>query len=208
MALTRTSLSAACTASDKRLAITSTSTGFPGVGILGTRQLLQVDGEYMLIDQVVSSGVVDVAMRGYNGTTATAHAILAGVTTSSSALDFFGVPVGAVDSRPPYVDDIVTYGASGAIAIPTKNTTIEISKATVAAMTIVAPAADQDGLRLTITSVTGTAHTVTGVALLADGVTGSPHSTATYAAAVGASMTLEACNSLWNVIALQGVTVA
>ena len=207
MALTRTSLSAACTSSQKRLAVTSTSAGFPGVGILGTRQLIQIDGEYMILDQLVASGVIDVAMRGYNGSVAAAHNALAGLTTSANSTDFEAVPSGFTNNRPPPVDDIVTYSVSGAIAIPTKNTTVEISKAGIALMTIAAPPADADGLRLVITSTTGSAHTVTGVALLADGASGSPHSTATYVA-IGSSMTIEACNSLWNVTALQGVTVA
>ncbi len=98
------------------------------------------------------------------------------------------------------------YSASGAI-VPAAGCAV-ITKATAAAMTLAAPTQAQDGAVLVITSRVGTAHTVTGVALLADGASGAPHSTATYVAAVGASMTLLACNQLWNVIALQNVSVA
>lgn len=203
MSLTRTSTAAAVTAGQiKGLSITSTSSGFPAVGVLGSRQVMQIDGEKMLIDQVVASGVVDVLMRGYDGTVAAAHDILAPVITSSAAADFAGVPAGGVDSRPPYVDDVVTVGQNGAIAVPTKNTTFLLTKATaLSSTTLAAPAKDQDGLRLTFTNQTAAAHVITATSLLADAVSGSPHSTATFAAFIGASLTLVADNGLWNVTA-------
>lgn len=203
MSLTRTSLSAAITASQlQQIGITSTASGFPTAGVLGSRQIMQIDGEKMLIDQVVASGVVNVLMRGYDGTVAAAHDILAPVITSSVAADFAGVPTGGVDSRPPYVDDIVTVGQNGAIAIPTKNTTFLLTKATaLASTTLAAPGKDQDGLRLTFTNQTNAAHVITATSLLADGVTGAPHTTATFGAFIGASLTLVADNGLWNVVA-------
>ncbi len=93
-------------------------------------------------------------------------------------------------------------------AIPVFTGTVKITKATAALCGIVAPTAAQDGTTLVITSATDAAHTVTGVALIADGVTGSPHSTATFAAFKGATITLMACNQLWNVVSSTGVTVA
>ncbi len=208
MALTRTSTSAAITANQvTNLGITST-TGFPAVGTVGTRQLMQIDGEFMLVDQVVASGVVNVLQRGYNGTAAVAHDILAPVITSSNPQDFVAVAVGAVDSRPPYVDDQFNVGQNGAIPVPVKNTTYLLTKATaLASTTLAAPAKDQDGLRLVFTSATAAAHVITATTLLADAVSGSPHTTATFAAFIGASLTVEAANGLWNVIASVGVTI-
>ncbi len=59
------------------------------------------------------------------------------------------------------------YDASGALAPQAQNAIIR--KATAALMTLAAPTApDQDGDLLIITSQTAAAHTVTGVALLAD----------------------------------------
>lgn len=209
MALTRTSLSLACTAGQvKGLAITSTSSGFPAVGVIGSRQVMQIDGEKMLIDQVVASGVVDVLQRGYDGTVAVAHDILAPVATSSAASDFAAVPAGGVDNRPPYVDDIVTVGQNGALPVPTKNTTFLLTKASaLASTTLAAPGKDQDGLRLTITSQTAAAHVITATSLIGDGVSGSPHSTATWAAFIGATLVLEACNGIWNEVSSIGVTI-
>jgi hypothetical protein len=76
-----------------------------------------------------------------------------------------------------------------------------ITKATAAAIVLVAPSKAQDGLTLVFTSLTAAAHVITATTLLADAVTGSPHTTATFAAFIGASLTLQAQNGLWNVIA-------
>jgi hypothetical protein len=69
-----------------------------------------------------------------------------------------------------------------------------ITKATAAAITLVAPGKDQDGLIVTFTSLTAAAHVITATALIADGVTGGPHGTVTFAAFAGASITLMAQN--------------
>lgn len=98
------------------------------------------------------------------------------------------------------------YSASG--IIPPAAGCALITKATAASMTLAAPTIAQNGDILVITSQTAAAHTVTAVGLLGDGVSGSPHGTATYAAFIGASMTLMAANLVWNVIATTGVTIA
>ncbi len=205
MALTRTSTSAAVTANQvTNLGITST-TGFPAVGILGSRQLVQIDSEFMLVDQVVASGVINVLQRGYNGTIAMAHDILAPVVTSAAPADWQLLPWGSDDTRPPYLDDQKTVGQNGAIACPLKNTTYVLTKGSaLASTTLASPAKDQDGLRLTFTSATAFAHVITAV--MEDGTTGGS-TTATFTAFVGASMILEACNAIWNVIAVQNVTI-
>jgi hypothetical protein len=209
MALTRTSLSAACGASDLTLAITSTAAGFPAVGAYSSpTQMLQVDDEYMLIQVVPASGTVKVMQRGFNGSKAIAHDILAPVATSADPQDFVAVSTGAAANRPPWVDAVVTVGQNGVIAVPNRNTTYELIKATaLASTTLAAPAKDQDGLRITLTSLTAAAHVITATSLLADAVSGSPHTTATFAAFIGASLTLEAANGLWNVVASVGVTI-
>jgi len=208
MALTRTSLSADCTASDTTLAITSTSSGFPTVGTNGNRQLALLDGEYLLVESVPVANTIKVMQRGYNGTVATAHDVLAPFTTSSNPADFVDLGAGAVDSRPPWVDDILSVGENGTIPIPKRNTTFELTKGSaLATTTLAAPAKDQDGLRLTFTSATAYAHVITATTLFADAVSGSPHTTATFAAFIGASLTVEACNGLWNIVASVGVTI-
>lgn len=181
MALTNTTLSAACGASDLTLAVTSTSSGFPAVGTFASpAQLMRVDGEDMLIQVVPASGIVKVMQRGYNGTTAVPHSALAIVSTSATIADFLDTPVGGVNSRPPYVDDIVylgvdtTFTAAGTPATatttpyPIKNTTYIITKASACAVTIIAigattPAASSASIGVQMTFIAGTAqaHTVT-----------------------------------------------
>lgn len=180
MSLTRTTLSAACGASDLTLAITSTATGFPGVGVPQSKQLLRIDGEDMLIDVVPIAGVCKVLMRGFNGTTAVPHDILAQVLTSSNPQDFLDNPVGAVSPRPPYVDDLVTIGedtvfaaagtpaSAGVQPYPTKNTTYLIDKASACAITLIAtgattpaPSGATAGVKMRFVNMTAQAHTVT-----------------------------------------------
>jgi len=201
MALTATSLAAACGASDLQLAITSTSSGFPVVGTVHENQLMQIDSEYMYITGVPASGYVTVRSRGSDGSAAVAHDILAPVLTSATLTDWPSTPVGAITARPPSVDDIVTVGQNGTIAVPTKNTTILLTKGSaLATTTLGAPSKAQNGLRLTITSQTAYAHVITATSLISDGVTGGAKSTLTFGAFVGASIVLVADNGLWNVV--------
>jgi hypothetical protein len=209
MALTRTSLAADCTASDLQLAITSTSSGFPAVGTYASpQQMMQVDAEYMLIQVVPSAGYVKVMQRGYNGSKAVAHDILAPVTTSSDPQDFAAVADGAVGNRPPWVDAVVSVGENGVIPVPVRNTVYVLTKATaLASTTFAAPAKDQDGLRVTFTSQTAAAHVITATGLWGDGASGSPEDTATWDAFIGASLSVVANNGLWNIVSAVGVTI-
>lgn len=208
MALTPTTLSADCSASDLTLFITSTSSGFPAVGAYGSRQLMQVDGEYMLIDHVPVSGQVKVLMRGYNGTTAVAHDVLANVATSSNPADFGAYGVGQSVSRPLSADLIVSVGENGVVPVPVQNTTVFLTKASaLSSTTLAAPLTSSNGVRLTITSQTAAAHVITATGLIADGASGSPEDTATWDAEKGASLTLVASDGLWNVVAAVGVTI-
>lgn len=200
MALTTTSLAAACGASDLTLSITSTASGFPGVGTYPSPgQLLQIDGEKMLIVTVPIAGTVKVAMRGYDGSVAVAHGILASVQTSSNIQDFPASPSGSDVPRPPYVHEQVTLGADGAVAVPVDNTNVVITKGSACLFTLAAPSTASNGLRLTITSQTAYAHVLTATSLLENGLTGSPFTTATFGAFIGASLNLIANNGVWNV---------
>lgn len=209
MSLTRTSLAADCSASDLSLSITSTASGFPAVGAYSSpAQMLQIDDEYMLIQLVPASGYVKVMQRGYNGSKAEAHDILAPVATSSDPQDFAAVASGAVVNRAPWTDAVLSVGENGIIPVPVKNTTYELTKATaLSTTTFGAPAKDQDGLRVRFTSQTAAAHVITATGLWGDGVSGSPHTTATWAAFIGASLTVQADNGIWNVISSVGVTI-
>lgn len=180
MALTNTTLSAACGANDTTLAVTSTSSGFPAVGTIGSKQIMRVDGEDMMIDVVPVANTVKVLLRGLNGTRAVPHDILAVVQTSSNPQDFLELPVGADVPRPPYVDDIVTIGedtvfaaagttpSAGVQPYPVKDTTYLITKASACAITLIAvaattpaPSAASTGVTMTFINGTAQAHTVT-----------------------------------------------
>jgi hypothetical protein len=123
---------------------------------------------------------VRVAQRGYNGTVAKPHDILAVVQTTTDPQDWLQNPDGAVNPRPPYVDDIVTLGedtvfaaagtppSAGIQPYPTKNTTYIIDKATACAITLIAtgattpaPSAASIGVRMRFMAATAQAHTVT-----------------------------------------------
>lgn len=181
MALTNTTLSASCTSSDLTLAVTSTASGFPAVNTYASpAQMMRVDGEDMLIQVVPVAGTVKVMQRGYNGTAAVPHETLAVVSTSSDPQDFLRTPTGADTNRPPYVDDVITLGvdttftASGTPATsttqpyPVKNTTYFLTKATAAAITLIAtgattpaPSAALMGVKLTFINGVAVANTVT-----------------------------------------------
>ncbi|HJP60592.1 MAG TPA: hypothetical protein VJ865_11345 [Gemmatimonadaceae bacterium] len=199
MALTATTLAADLAANSTKVVVTS-ATGF------SAGQEMLVDDEYMVIVKVTGT-TLEVRSRGNHGTAGKAHDVLAPVVTSSDPADFPSVPVGATAIRPPFFHDVVTYGEDGAIAVPTKDTNVILSKGSAGAYTLAAPSKAQDGLRLTITSKTAFAHVVTATSLIGDGVSGSPHTTATFAAFVGASILLVAVNGVWNEVGTKGVTV-
>ncbi len=181
MSLVSTTLAAACNASDTRLSITSTSSGFPSVGVYAqNNQVVRIDGEDMRLVRVIASGTIEVAQRGYNGTVAAPHDILAVVQTSTDPQDWVNNPSGAVSPRPPYVDDIVTIGQDTVFAPagtpaspgiqpwPIKNTTYIIDKASACAITLIAtgattpaPSAACIGVKMKFQNATAQINTVT-----------------------------------------------
>lgn len=195
-----TTLAAACGATD--VYITPTSTTGNAVGW----QWL-VDGEYMTQTGVATAaGQIPVQRVGANGSVVRAHAILAGVTAGAST-EFPNPQPGWTNNPSLYKKNIVSYGASGAIAPPTYDTLIFIDKATAGAMTLSSPtAATPDGVEVTIYSTTAAAHTVT----YTPGFNGNTESSdvATFAATIGNSITLLSARGLWGVKCAAGVTLA
>ncbi len=154
MALTATTLAAACGASDLTLSLTS-STGF------AAGQDVKIDGEYMTCVAVPQSGLITVRSRGSNGTAAVAHAILAPAVTTANNADWVAVPTGAVNDKPPYVDDIVTLSTDQEITLPRKNTTYIINKASACLLTISPGTEDALPVVLTFIANTAQAHLLT-----------------------------------------------
>lgn len=209
MAMTTTTASVAVLAGDQFVTLTS-ATG------LAAGMFLKIDDEFMLVrndyniaGSAFTSTFVPVVRRGDRGSIQSAHNALAlvvfGLTT-----DLAAYPPGALiqDTQSPLGPDIVTYSVTGAIAIPTRDTIIVLDKAGVAAMTLAAPGKDQDGLRLIITTTTAQAHTITATSLIADGATGSPHTTITFTTGYkGQGIQLMALAGLWQVIANTATTI-
>lgn len=209
MALRRTTLTSAITASQLTFGVASTtSDAFPAVGAqpLGYQPFL-VDDEVMFLVSVPAVNTVVVRMRGSDGTEAAPHDIGSSVITSASPADFPSLRPGASVLRPPDAPDVVTYGQTGAIAVPIEPLTVALLAGTAAlALTLAAPSLALNGIRLSITSQSAFAHTVTvpGVTgttgLLFTGASGSPFTVATFPAVAGASMDLVASNGAWNVV--------
>lgn len=207
MAITSTTLSAAITAGQTRLPITSTATGFPAVGSFGQRQRMTIDGEDMLIVGVPFAGAVDVIMRGYNGSPAKAHDVLSNVFTSANDQDFAALGAGQIVSRPPFVDDIVTVGIDQTISVPLKNTTYLLNKATALAVTLTSGTAAQMGIRMTFINQSAQAHVLTYTPGFNANLTSSD--LATFTAIVGAALLIEvSATGLLTALANPNVTIA
>lgn len=116
----------------------------------------------------------------------------------STALTATGVEINSIAD----LDTLQAMTADGAITI--KNGIVTLDKAGVLAATLAAPAATDNGKLLTIYSLTAQAHTVT--------ITGSPagndDNVATWANAIGNSITLRAYGQKWYVVGAMGVDVA
>ena len=198
MALTTTTLAGAFDANGLTFAATSTS----GATVGG---FCKIDDEFSVVTEI-KSPMVTVRSRGDLATIAKAHAAGAPVT--------FGVNSDLPPSAPGVgvftqgLDQQSSIGADGAVDVATLtgDTTIVITKATAAALTIAAPSKVQDTLKLTLLSATAFAHVVTYTAGFYGDTTGSD--TATFAAKAGASVTLIARAGTWAVYATANVTIA
>jgi hypothetical protein len=198
MALTATTTTAAVAPGDLTIPLIS-STGFlPGNPV-------RLDSEYCYVVSVPGTTSVVVRSRGSEGTTAAAHAVLTNVVTGPAS-DFPVIPAGHASqgTQTTSEDDIQTIGANTAIiAVPTRNTTYIINKATaLSATTLAPPTLAQNGLKLTFISTTAAAHVITGATLFNNGITGVPWTTVTFAALAGAGFTATAVNGLWDVNAI------
>jgi hypothetical protein len=104
-------------------------------------------------------------------------------------------------STPQSLTNQVVTSANGAVTI--QNSTVVITKTgSLAALTLAVPTAAQNGTRITFTSMTAFAHTITcPSAIVNNGVTGDPFTVITLAAFAGGGVTLEAYGGFWNVVA-------
>ena len=210
MALQSTTLTAAITASQVQFGVTAAPSSVPAVGAgpLSVGVPMLIDSEFMYVVSQPFTNVVQVRGRGSDGTAASAHDILANVYVSAIPGDFAGPAPQQFTTVPLDADNVISIGQDATITVPAFNTVYNINKATAAAITLAAPSLAANGVLVQFTSQTAAAHVITATTLLADGSSGSPKSTATFVAAKGATVSFVAENGLWNVSALQNVTVA
>lgn len=94
----------------------------------------------------------------------------------------------------------IAYSANGAISVAPQ-TAVITKTGSLAAMTLALPTTAQNGTRITITSATAFAHTITcPSAIINRGVTGDPVTVITLAAFPGGGVTLEAYSGKWQVV--------
>jgi len=205
VALVRTNLTAAMQAGDISF-VPASLVGFPVVNtILGANhQPVWIQDELMFITQVNAAGVVIVRGRGSDGQRAVFHDILSPVVTSSNPADFPALATGASTLQPLYLRDVGTLGSSQTIDQPIEDQRYGLNGASAVTITVPAPTLAPNGVQMSFTSLTAVAHILSGAALFNNGATGSPFTTITFPAQVGASVTLEAWNGLWNVLATNG----
>ncbi len=214
MAITATALAADLSATGLTLSVASGS-GFPAVGTTAAPgYVVRIDREYMLATSQPVANTIKVAQRGYNGTFAESHDILAKVEVSALGSDFAEPFPGSVTSMPPHqpamqtIGESITFTATDVASWGNQTRNFPITKATAAAITLPAPSKAQDGLTLVFTNLTAAAHIITATTLLADAVSGSPHTTALWGAFIGGTLTLQVQNGLYNVVSAVGVTIS
>lgn len=100
----------------------------------------------------------------------------------------------------------VALDANGAVVVPSTGGLVRITKGSAGAYTLAAPTVEENGKTLTIVSNGAYAHTVTQASPGFNNA-GGTQDVATFAAAIGNSISLIASNGVWIVTNLQGVTL-
>lgn len=200
MALTNTTISAAIGASDLTFNVTSTSSFSLG-------KVLQLEQEFLGPITAINGTAVSVQRRGINGSAAVAHNILAPLSLFGLNTDFMTIAPGNLVEIPPTTDTLTTYGADGAITLPNKDTTIFITKATAAALTLADPTVTMNGIKVLVQAQTAAAHTVSNSAGSGYNGSGASADIATYGGGIGDSMYIVADNGKWNTVVLKNVTL-
>jgi len=184
MALTGTTLAAACTATANVLSVTS-GTGWTA------GYFARINDEYVYVNAV--SGTNITVQRGRWGTNARAHGILS-VAVVGLAEDF------DIGADKPYM---YSYGAAGALT--PKPGLHRLVAASAAAMTLIAPTVAQEGERMFLIAGAAQAYTVT----LASGYfNGATNTVLTWSAAIGNCIELIAIAGSWCVTLNKNVTLS
>jgi len=201
MALQGTTLGVAITASQTTFSVSNgTLSAFPAVGAqrLSVGVPMLIDSEFMYcVEQPVLNTIV-VRGRGTESA-ATPHDILANVYISNLPGDFQPPQPGTMTTLDPAEDAPISIGQDSTITLAGATSVYNINKATACAITLLAPNLGDNGVTYSFTSNTNAAHTITATSLIQD-ASGVLHSTATFTANKGASVTFVAENGFLNVL--------
>lgn len=205
MALQSGQLVAAITAGQLTFNLTNLSANaqaaLPNVGALpmpiGVPTLIDSEFMYTIAQPVLGTFVV--RARGTESA-ASGHDVLANVYFSNTPGDFQVPQAGTMITIDPAEDGVVTLGQDQTLVLPGATTVFNINKASAAALVIGAfPNLADNGVNYTFTSSTAAAHVITAAAMINDGTASTPKSTATFAAAKGATVSFVVQNGLLNV---------
>ncbi len=201
MAVTTTTLASAMAATDIQISVTS-ATGF------AANQFVLVDQEWLKIVSSYTSGTIIPVLRGQNGSTVVAHTKAANVTTDAisqvASSDWANAAPSVTTSYPlsGRARSIVSYNASGAIALPAAGTdqVAILTGTSTLAMTIVNPTKDMDGCILTIIASGKSASTVDFDDTVGLNGAGSSYDTITFQNAGQAAISIMALNGAWVLV--------
>lgn len=192
MALTTTTLAAACSVNDKTITVAS-ATGF------AAGNLVKVDEEFFKVTTGYTSGVIIPVTRGLNGTAVVAHVSAANATTGLAS-DFAtpNATVSVAYALSARRRKVVNYSAAGAIALPTAGEDVIaiIDGTSALAMTIAAPTKDIDGSILYVAGNGAANHTITFTGGLSGA--GTSYDVITVNATAPIVVMAMAINGLWN----------
>lgn len=167
-------------------------------------RICKIEDEFSVVTKV-SGQMVSVRTRGDFGSAVRTHKLGAPVVFMDREDFPAPAPARSRAQEGPKVG-LVSYGASGPIAIPEKDTNIDLVGAVALAMTLADPPRTVDGLRLKIQATGAAAHTVTSAGGFNAGAGASD--VGTFAAAIGNGLTIEARQGKWLVVGNIGVTLA
>jgi hypothetical protein len=159
-----------------------------------------------IAETTAASGVTIDGVLLKDGGAVFADAATIEIDTINEATAAAGVTIDSVRLKDGVVKSVpVTVTADGAIAVPPGDTTYFITKAGVAAMTLVAPTATtHDGIRLTFISTTAQAHTLD---LASSGINGGAADIGTFGGAAGDGVTIVAYQAHWYEVPSGNVNV-
>jgi hypothetical protein len=202
MALTSTTLNGAVTATATQLRLTS------GTGVTNG-MYAQIDSEFVLITDISLSPTFQV-VRGKLGTGAAAHGTLTPVVFGVAADFVQSLTAGSTVGQPVW--PVVSYGAAGAIAVPSVNTIVRLKSGTTSAMTLNDPAKDNEAIVIiqasdaeAYTVDNGSTNNTSGSGFNGGGTTTD---VGTFGGAIGDGMVIRANNGTWLVVTKTNITLA